>query len=86
MNEWLRGPLRPMVADVFTGAELRARSHFRQEKIDRLYQDHVAGRADKGYPLWNLMVLELWIRQFVDGRTARCYSPTLRRKSSIASS
>jgi asparagine synthase (glutamine-hydrolysing) len=71
VDEWLRGPLRPALDDVVSGAELRERGHFQQEKIERMYQDHVAGRADNGYPLWNLMVLELWMRQFVDGRTVR---------------
>ena len=67
VNEWLRGALRPALDDVVLGSRLRERGHFQQERIHRLYQDHVAGRADHGYPLWNLMVLELWMREFVDG-------------------
>jgi asparagine synthase (glutamine-hydrolysing) len=67
VNEWLRGPLRPALDDVVSGARLRDRGHFEQERIQRLYQDHVTGRSDHGYPLWNLMVLDLWMREFVDG-------------------
>jgi len=67
VNEWLRGALRPALDDVVLGSRLRERGHFQQARIHRLYQDHVAGRADHGYPLWNLMVLELWMREFVDG-------------------
>jgi asparagine synthase (glutamine-hydrolysing) len=79
VNEWLRGPLRPALDDVVSGARLRERGHFQQERIQRLYRDHVAGRADHGYPLWNLMVLELWMREFVDG-SARAH----RRRQSVA--
>jgi asparagine synthase (glutamine-hydrolysing) len=67
VNEWLRGPLRAALDDVVSGARLRERGHFEQERIRRLYEDHVAGRGDHGYPLWNLMVLELWMREFIDG-------------------
>jgi len=69
VNDWLRGPLRPALDDVVHGDRLRERGHFRQGHIAALFEDHLAGRADHGYPLWNLMVLELWMRQFVD--TAR---------------
>ena len=66
VNAWLRGPLRPALDDVVSGTRLRERGHFRQDRIERMYRDHVAGRADHGYPLWNLMVLELWMREFID--------------------
>jgi asparagine synthase (glutamine-hydrolysing) len=66
VNEWLRGPLRAALDDVVFGARLRERGHFRQYRIERLYEDHIAGRADHGYSLWNLMVLELWMRELVD--------------------
>jgi len=78
VNEWLRGPLRAALDDVVSGARLRERGHFEQARIRRLYEDHVAGRGDHGYPLWNLMVLELWMREFIDG-SARAH----RRRQSI---
>jgi asparagine synthase (glutamine-hydrolysing) len=31
--------------------------------IRRLFDDHLAGRADRGHQLWTLLTLELWMRK-----------------------
>lgn len=67
MGDWLRGPLGPMVDDTVGGERLAARGVFKREKLQALLDDHRARRADHGHRLWNLMVLELWLRQFADG-------------------
>jgi hypothetical protein len=36
--------------------------------VDRLLDDHLAGRADHTPRLWNLAMLELWQREWIDGR------------------
>jgi asparagine synthase (glutamine-hydrolysing) len=65
---WLRGPLRPMLEDLVTA--LGARGIFAPAGLRALVDQHVAGRADHGHKLWNLMVLELWTRKFLDRRPA----------------
>jgi hypothetical protein len=42
------------------------RGYFRPRGVSRLLEDHVDGRADNGYRLWNLAVLELWHRAWID--------------------
>jgi asparagine synthase (glutamine-hydrolysing) len=69
LQEWLRGGLRPTLEELVLGKRFAERGHFRQEQVARMYHDHLEGRADHGYPLWNLIVLELWMRQFLDGRS-----------------
>ena len=69
---WLRGPLRPMLDDLVLGPRLAARGIFAPAALRRLHDEHQSGRADHGHKLWNLMVLELWARRFLDGaRTGR---------------
>lgn len=67
VGDWLREPLRPMLEDLVLGSRLAARGIFRATELSRLVGDHVARRAEYGHRLWNLMVLELWFRRFIDG-------------------
>jgi asparagine synthase (glutamine-hydrolysing) len=71
IGEWLRGPLAAMTGDLLTDGRLRARGLFQQSDVERLWNDHRSGRADHRHRLWQLLMLELWFRQFVDGRPAR---------------
>jgi asparagine synthase (glutamine-hydrolysing) len=63
---WLRGPLRPMLEDLVEG--LGGRGIFLPAALRALLAEHLAGRADHGHKLWNLMVLELWTRTYLDRR------------------
>jgi len=38
--------------------------------VSQLVGAHVRGERDHGYQLWNLLMLELWQREFIDRRTA----------------
>jgi asparagine synthase (glutamine-hydrolysing) len=66
IGEWLRGPLVPMADALLTDGRLRDRGIFDDREVARLWQDHRAGRADHRHRLWQLMMLELWFRQFID--------------------
>jgi asparagine synthase (glutamine-hydrolysing) len=61
---WLRGPLREMLQELVKG--LGGRGIFRPEALQALVDEHVSERADHGHKLWNLMVLELWTRRYLD--------------------
>jgi len=67
---WLRGPLQPMLRDLVCGARLAERGIFDRTALARFVDEHVTSRADHGHKLWNLMVFELWARQFIDARSA----------------
>jgi asparagine synthase (glutamine-hydrolysing) len=66
IGAWLHGPLAEMTADLLTDGRLRARGLFRQAEVDRLWKEHRSGRGDHAHRLWQLLMLELWFRQFVD--------------------
>jgi asparagine synthase (glutamine-hydrolysing) len=61
---WLRGPLRGMLEDLVT--RLGGRGIFQPAALQALVDQHLDERADHGHKLWNLMVLELWTRRFLD--------------------
>ena len=68
---WLRGPLAGMTTELLGDGRLRDRGLFNQTEVARLWTDHRAGRADHAHRLWQLVMLELWFRTFVDGAAPR---------------
>ncbi len=67
VGEWFRGDLRPWVEGVLRDPGTRERGWFDPSEVDRLLDDHLAGRADHTPRLWNLTMLELWQRERIDG-------------------
>jgi asparagine synthase (glutamine-hydrolysing) len=66
IGEWLRGPLAPMADSLLLDGRLRDRGVLNDREVSRLWTEHRDGRADHRHRLWQLMMLELWFRQFID--------------------
>jgi asparagine synthase (glutamine-hydrolysing) len=62
LGTWFRGELRPMVEDTLLDRP-RLGGRLDVAAIRRLFDDHLAGRADRGHQLWTLLTLELWMRK-----------------------
>ncbi len=71
-TDWLLGPLRDLVDEVLGDAALAKRGYFRPGYVAELRagKDHPleTRRRRIGEKLWALLMLELWLRAFVDGR------------------
>jgi asparagine synthase (glutamine-hydrolysing) len=65
VGEWFRGPLKPLLSDALFSEQAARRGYFQPGEVRRLFSDHVAGRADHGFALWSLLMLELWHREFI---------------------
>ncbi|MCS7238542.1 MAG: asparagine synthase (glutamine-hydrolyzing) [Thermoguttaceae bacterium] len=68
LDAWFRGPLRPLLKQVLLGQRLLGRGIFRQEAIERLMAEHWDQRRDHSARLWALLVLELWMQLWLDGK------------------
>jgi len=66
VGEWFRSELRPWIEDVLRDPGTRARGYFDPTETERLLEEHVEGRADHTPRLWNLAMLELWHRRWID--------------------
>jgi asparagine synthase (glutamine-hydrolysing) len=66
---WLAGRLHGFARDLLLSDAARGRGLFRPEAVTDLLDRHRAGE-DHGERLWNLIVLETWQRELVDGRAA----------------
>ena len=63
VGNWMRGPLRDMVADHVLAASSFTRGLVREVEARRLVDEHTAGSADHTPLLWALLMLELWHRE-----------------------
>jgi len=68
LGEWLRGPLRKGALEAARSQQLARLQILPKGGMERLAQDHVAGRADYSRALWAIITLHLWLsramRQF----------------------
>jgi asparagine synthase (glutamine-hydrolysing) len=68
LDHWLRGSLRELMEDVLFSTAALQRGYFHQTVVRRLVDEHVSGQRNRQYQLWNLLMLEVWHRTFVDSR------------------
>jgi asparagine synthase (glutamine-hydrolysing) len=66
IDHWFRHELREMAHDVLLSESAGRRGFFRREAIARLLAEHESHQFDHAYRLWALLVLELWMREWVD--------------------
>ena len=55
-----------MTNELLLDGRLRDRGIFEPREISRLWQEHRTGRAEHPHRLWQLVMLELWFRRFID--------------------
>lgn len=70
IGEWLRGPLAPMAHELLSDGRLKNRGLFDTREVSRLWDEHRTRRAEHPHRLWQLIMLELWFRRFIDAAPA----------------
>ncbi len=66
VGAWLRGPLRGLFGDLTSDSRAVSHGFIAPGAAAALYEEHDHGRADRTTHLWNLLMLELWLRECVD--------------------
>jgi asparagine synthase (glutamine-hydrolysing) len=69
LAHWFRNDLKDMAFEVLLDSRTADRGYFRPAVIRRLLHEHVSGIRDWHEQLWNLLMLEMWHRTFVDGQS-----------------
>lgn len=63
-HEWLRGPLRQMLADTLREGLASFGDLFRASEAEALLERHLRRESNVGYHLWGLLVLFLWMKKW----------------------
>jgi asparagine synthase (glutamine-hydrolysing) len=66
LGVWFRGGLTDVFSDVLASPRARQRGYFEPSFVDRLVHEHLSGARDHTLRLWQLLVFELWHRQYLD--------------------
>jgi asparagine synthase (glutamine-hydrolysing) len=82
-RHWLGGKLHGFARETLLSSAARARGLFRPEAVTALLDRHLGGE-DHGERLWNLLALEIWHREIVDGRAALLAAWTGREREATA--
>jgi asparagine synthase (glutamine-hydrolysing) len=66
LGTWFRGGLTGLFSDVLDAPKTRQRGYFDSAFVGRLLREHLSGERDHTLRLWQLLVFELWHRQYLD--------------------
>jgi len=64
LGDWFKNELRDLTCERLLSNESRCHQFFRPDAIKVLVDQHMAGRVNHCYRLWNLLVFESWLRRW----------------------
>jgi asparagine synthase (glutamine-hydrolysing) len=69
IDHWFRNELKEMAYDTLLSGGAMQRGYFKREVVKKILDEHTSGRWNWQNHIWNLLMLELWHRMFIDGKT-----------------
>lgn len=64
LAEWLRGPLRDWAETLLGERRLRDSGLLDAAKVRQRWSEHLQGRRNWQYPLWDVLMLEAWLERW----------------------
>ena len=66
LDHWFRNELKEMAYDTLLSKRCAERGYFNENVVRKILDEHVAGIWNWQYHIYNLLMLELWHREFID--------------------
>jgi asparagine synthase (glutamine-hydrolysing) len=63
---WMRCEMRKEIASLLLDSRTLQRGYFRRAAIERILREHQEGRRDYSPVIWQMLVFELWHRNFLE--------------------
>jgi asparagine synthase (glutamine-hydrolysing) len=60
IDAWLRGPLRDWAEELLAERRLAAEGFFAPAPIRLAWREHLVGRSNNQYPLWDVLMFQAW--------------------------
>ena len=68
-NIWFRTNLRNQIETMIRSKSFADRGYFNVEKVKKAFHRHCEGKTNISFTIWRWVNLELWFRNFFDGRS-----------------
>lgn len=62
--KWAKGPLRTLFMNLLSPERIKREGFLNSEYVEKLLDEHLAGKRDNRKQLWTLMVWELWAEHY----------------------
>ena len=66
IDRWFKNELKEMAYDTLLSTKAIERGYFKAASIERILNEHVTGKWNWHHQIYNLLMLELWHREFID--------------------
>jgi asparagine synthase (glutamine-hydrolysing) len=64
IESWLRGPLRDWAESLIDESRLRREAIFDPQPIREAWRQHLSGRHNHQYRLWNILMFQAWYERW----------------------
>jgi asparagine synthase (glutamine-hydrolysing) len=71
IDSWLRGPLHEWAEALLAPERIAREGFFNSEEINRKWSEHQSGRRNWQYPLWTILMFQLWLETQSSSRMAQ---------------
>lgn len=85
IDAWLRGPMRDWAETLLAESRLRDEGWFDAGRVRAAWADHLSGRRNLQYHLWDVLMFQAWLERFNSSATvvSRCPSDARRPAYSL---
>jgi asparagine synthase (glutamine-hydrolysing) len=63
LGDWLRGELRPWAEELLRAPRCVEQGWIAASEVATAWSEHLAGRRNREYPLWGVLMLEAWLAE-----------------------